>query len=71
MSTASIRRLVGPIAVTIEEKAAALTEALARNHGFVDGNKRTAVYAMDLLLTRSGYKLRDDDLDRLNQEWRK
>jgi hypothetical protein len=23
---------------------------------------------MDLLLTRSGYKLRDDDLDRLNQE---
>src|SRR5262249_13030837 len=53
---------------SIAEKAAGLTEALARNHGFVDGNKRTAVYAMDLLLTRSGYKLRDDDLDRLNQE---
>lgn len=53
---------------SIAEKAAALTEALARNHGFVDGNKRTALYAMDLLLTRSGYKLRDDDLDRLNQE---
>ena len=41
---------------------------MARNHGFVDGNKRTAVYAMGLLLTRSGYKLRDDDLDRLNRE---
>jgi death-on-curing protein len=53
---------------TIAEKAAALTEALARNHGFVDGNKRTAVYAMDLLLTRSGYKLRDDDTDRLELE---
>jgi death on curing protein len=52
----------------IAEKAAALTEALARNHGFVDGNKRTAVYAMGLLLTRSGYKLRDDNLDRLNRE---
>lgn len=28
---------------SIAEKAAALTEALARNHGFVDGYKRTAV----------------------------
>lgn len=39
----------------IHRKAAALLESLARNHGFVDGNKRTALLAVDLLIRRSGY----------------
>ncbi len=33
-------------------------QSLAQNHGFVDGNKRTTVYMMELLLERSGYVLR-------------
>lgn len=32
------------------------------NHGFVDGNKRTAVYLVELLAVRSGYRLAMDDL---------
>ena len=44
----------------IEQKAAALVEALAgRNHGFVDGNKRTAFICMNILLNNSGYGLSD------------
>lgn len=31
-------------------KAAALLEAIANNHGFIDGNKRTAMAAASLLL---------------------
>jgi len=41
----------------IHQKAAALTESLVRNHGFIDGNKRTAYLIVDLLLARSGYLL--------------
>lgn len=41
----------------IESKAAALTHSLAFNHGFVDGNKRTTVYTLLLLLDRSGYAI--------------
>jgi len=41
----------------IERKAAALTESLTRNHGFADGNKRTAFLIVDLFLYRSGYRL--------------
>ena len=40
----------------IHEKCAALLESLALNHGFIDGNKRTAVLAVDLLIRRSGYR---------------
>lgn len=32
------------------------------NHGFVDGNKRTAVYLVELLAVRSDYSLIEDDL---------
>jgi death on curing protein len=39
------------------DKAAALCEALIRNHPFVDGNKRTAMYASAFLLERFGYEL--------------
>jgi death-on-curing protein len=40
---------------SIERKGAALIESLALNHGFVDGNKRTAVLALALLVLNSGY----------------
>ena len=32
------------------------------DHGFVDGNKRTALYLVELLAVRSGYRLAVDDL---------
>ena len=35
---------------TIWDKAAQLAYGLAKNHGFVDGNKRTAIHAMLMLL---------------------
>jgi death-on-curing protein len=41
----------------IRRKAAALVESLCRNHGFVDGNKRTCLILLNLLLDRSGYRL--------------
>jgi death-on-curing protein len=37
------------------KRAAALAEILVLNHGFVDGNKRTAMYAMAAWLEREGY----------------
>lgn len=45
----------------IHEKAAALLHGLVSNHGFVDGNKRTALYVTELLIRRSGYRLQADD----------
>jgi death on curing protein len=41
-------------------------ESLACNHGFVDGNKRTALFMLNLLLTRSGYHLVADNEQQLN-----
>ena len=41
----------------IETKLAALVESVATNHGFADGNKRTAIILMHTLLTKSGYQL--------------
>lgn len=37
------------------KRAAALAESLVLNHGFVDGNKRSAMYAMAAWLEREGY----------------
>lgn len=34
-----------------------LIHSVARNHGFADGNKRTALVLVDLLLTNSGYRI--------------
>lgn len=48
----------------MSQKAAALLEALTQNHGFVDGNKRTALLATLLLIDRSGY-----DLELIGDEW--
>jgi death on curing protein len=39
------------------KKAAVLLHGVASNHGFADGNKRTALLLLDLLLERSGYML--------------
>ena len=48
-----------------EPDAAALAAAygfgLARNHPFVDGNKRTAFVAVELFLRLNGWALRADD----------
>ena len=41
---------------TLEEKAAALLHSVARNHPFKDGNKRTAVVAMLMMLHVNGQK---------------
>ncbi|MDE2928113.1 MAG: type II toxin-antitoxin system death-on-curing family toxin [Acidobacteriota bacterium] len=46
----------------IHQKAAALVHGIVSNHGFVDGNKRTAVYLVELLAVRSDYSLIEDDL---------
>lgn len=42
---------------SIASKAAALLHSVATNHGFVDGNKRTAWLLVEILLERSGYCL--------------
>lgn len=39
------------------ERAAALGEGVVPNHGFVDGNKRTGIYAMAAWLEKEGYRL--------------
>jgi death-on-curing protein len=41
----------------IWSKAAALAESLVRNHGYVDGNKRTAFIVVMMFLDRSGWSL--------------
>ncbi len=51
---------------SIAGKAAALVHSLALNHGFVDANKRTALFACNLLLMKSGYRLRDDAMPEVN-----
>lgn len=43
--------------------AAAYAFGLARNHGFVDGNKRTAWVLARLFLADNGYRLRFDPID--------
>jgi death-on-curing protein len=40
---------------TLFKRAAALAESLVLNHGFVDANKRSAIYAMAAWLEREGY----------------
>ena len=39
------------------DKAAAIAESIIRRHPFVDGNKRTAMYAAAYLLETFGYEL--------------
>lgn len=42
---------------TLFEKAAALAESLARNHPFVDGNKRMALACMRVLMKLNGFQV--------------
>ena len=54
----------------IHQKAAALAESLARNHGFTDGNKRTAFLILDLFIYGSAYVLtglKGDPYDELEE----
>ena len=44
-------------------KAAALAESIIRRHPFIDGNKRTAMYAAAYLLETFGYKLEAEQRD--------
>jgi death-on-curing protein len=39
---------------TVEEKAAALFHSIISNHSFINGNKRTALMALDLFLAANG-----------------
>ena len=43
--------------------AAAYGFGIARNHPFVDGNKRTAFVAMELFLELNGYRLDANDVE--------
>ena len=44
-------------------KAAAITQSLCLNHGFVDGNKRTGLAAGMLFLFRNGYYIPVPEVD--------
>lgn len=50
----------------IARKAAALLHSMVGNHGFVDGNKRTAWLLTELLIDRSGYVLDIPDEERID-----
>ncbi|WP_297781388.1 type II toxin-antitoxin system death-on-curing family toxin [uncultured Roseovarius sp.] len=50
----------------IYRKSAALLHSLVGNHGFVDGNKRTAWLVVEILVDRSGYILAIDDDERID-----
>lgn len=43
--------------------AAAYASGIARNHPFVDGNKRTAFVALELFLTMNGWALEAEDAE--------
>jgi death-on-curing protein len=42
---------------TLEEKASAVAFSLAKNHAFIDGNKRIALAALDLFLRANGFRI--------------
>jgi death on curing protein len=52
----------------ISQKAAALVQSLASNHGFIDGNKRTTLILLNLLLLKSRYGLRARSEAQLNRD---
>ena len=45
---------------TVVEKAAVLLHSIAKNHAFVDGNKRTALTSARTFLKRNGFLIRSD-----------
>jgi death on curing protein len=48
---------------TLWLKTAALFESVARNHAFIDGNKRTAVVAAIHMLYLNGYELKAEQCE--------
>lgn len=44
-------------------KAAVLLHSLAKNHAFVDGNKRTSLVSGRIFLKRNGWRLRADHVE--------
>jgi death-on-curing protein len=46
---------------TVHEKAAAMLHSLARNHPFIDGNKRTAWAAASVFYEINGFEINVDD----------
>lgn len=53
---------------SLARKCAALVQSMAGNHGFTDGNKRTTLILLDLMIQRSGYGWRGIGLKELNVE---
>jgi death-on-curing protein len=51
---------------TIVDKAASLLHSLAYHHLFTDGNKRTALRAVNVFLNTNGYRLTWDDATEYN-----
>ncbi len=49
------------------EKAARLCYGIANNHAFIDGNKRTAVHAMEmfLLLNEASLECTEDEMEEI------
>ncbi len=52
---------------TLPEKAAALLHSIARNHPFIDGNKRTATIAALFMLEVNGLRVQWDAQDALRR----
>ena len=50
----------------ISKKAAAVLHSMVGNHGFIDGNKRTAWLLVEILVARSGYFLDISDEERID-----
>src|SRR5215470_18001515 len=51
---------------TVAELAAAYAFGLAKNHAFIDGNKRLAFLSIGLFLTINGYQLVADQIDAIH-----
>ena len=53
---------------SISKKCAALIESMAANHGFIDGNKRTTLILLNLVLRKSGYAIKVASREQRNRE---
>ena len=51
---------------SIARKTAAVLHSMVGNHGFIDGNKRTAWLLVEILIDRSGYVLAIPDDERVD-----
>src|ERR687886_615881 len=51
---------------TIADLGAAYAFGIAKNHAFVDGNKRAAFLSIGLFLAINGYRLKADQVDAIN-----